>query len=369
MRVAIVKNIIAPSAVPVMEDLARCAGVELLVVYERRTEPNRSWETPAHLDFSHVVLRSRTITVPRLAPDTYVHISQRPLRPLLDFRPEVVVASGGVWNSPLNVLSALTKQRHGWRFVPWWGQFLVPHEGPVSLRAVDRFKSWFVQRGDAWIAQSTRARDDAERLGADPTRIVVAPHAAAPGGVHRVKVRRERDTPFRFLYVGQLSPRKGIDGLLEAFAGLAGAELWLAGDGPLQHKVIEAQAADPRIRWLGFQGQPALDESFTQADALVLPSRYEAWGLVVNEALARGLPVVLSNNTGAADLVDDGITGVIAKGDGPDALRAAMEQVQHWTEAQFAHGREVASRRLLSYSPRDTSKAVLAACELALAAT
>jgi glycosyltransferase involved in cell wall biosynthesis len=137
----------------------------------------------------------------------------------------------------------------------------------------------------------------------------------------------------RFLYCGQLIHRKGVDGLVRAFARVAAehprAELRLAGDGPLRAE-LEASvppALRPRVRFLGFRQPAELPGVFADADVFVLPSLHDGWGVVVNQAVGAGMPVVASEAVGAAhDLVRPGENGAIFPAGDEDALAEALRR-------------------------------------------
>lgn len=116
------------------------------------------------------------------------------------------------------------------------------------------------------------------------------------------------------LYVGRLVPVKGLDLLLPAFARTAPEEavLVLVGEGKCRSE-LERQAAqlgmEDRVRWVSYRDGAGLYVWYDRADFMVLPSRYEPFGAVVNEALVYGCPVVVSDRIGALDFVnaDNGI--------------------------------------------------------------
>lgn len=125
-----------------------------------------------------------------------------------------------------------------------------------------------------------------------------------------------------FLYVGKLIESKRVQDLISAFS-LCSSELhnvWLliSGDGPLRAG-LETQVLEQGVKnvaFLGFKNQSEMPSVYALGDALVLPSAREAWGVVVNEAFACGLPVVLSDMTGAANdrrFFQDGKNGFVYK--------------------------------------------------------
>jgi glycosyltransferase involved in cell wall biosynthesis len=134
------------------------------------------------------------------------------------------------------------------------------------------------------------------------------------------------------LFVGQLEERKGIRDLLEAFSRLPDhARLRLVGAGTLERLVRAAAAADPRIEVVGHVPQAELPHELARARCLVLPSvttatDKEPWGLVVNEAMNAGLPVVATDAVGAAagGLVVDKRNGYVVAERRPAALAEAL---------------------------------------------
>ena len=119
------------------------------------------------------------------------------------------------------------------------------------------------------------------------------------------------DGPFRFVSAGQLIHRKGIDLLVDACATLptAGWQLDVYGDGP-ERAALERRAAGHGLRnRIAFQGtipNADLQRTLAAADCVVLPSRFDGWGMLVSEALAAGTPVICTDRCGSADLVRAG---------------------------------------------------------------
>jgi glycosyltransferase involved in cell wall biosynthesis len=131
------------------------------------------------------------------------------------------------------------------------------------------------------------------------------------------------------LFVGRLSPEKGIDTLLTAWERLAEKsplKLKIVGDGPLSAKVAEAARKLPDIEWLRQQPKDRVLELMQEANVLIFPSIwYEAFPLVIVEAFATGLPVIASKTGSMVALIDSGRTGLhFIPGDSDD-LAAKIE--------------------------------------------
>jgi glycosyltransferase involved in cell wall biosynthesis len=339
MRLAVISNMVDPNVTPIYERLAARDDCELLVLYETTVEPNRKWEV-SELSFDHIFLRSRTVDLRSIHPDAFVHLTWGTTKALKDFEPDVVVGRGsGIWSSPANISAFLHRKRNGWRFVPWWESFA--RERPTLVRrAADPWIRFFLNRSDAVLACGTRAKAYLENLGIASSKIVIAPHAvsfappaqSASTTVEPVRGRMRK----RLLFVGQLIPRKGIDILLEAFSSVKNAELWIAGGGELEDAVVEAARGDSNIRYLGHLPKDEVMGLYPQIDILVVPSRYEVWGLVVDEALCSGRPVIATDQVGATDdLIEAGVNGEIVPAGSAAALAEAINSVCNWSDERL----------------------------------
>jgi glycosyltransferase involved in cell wall biosynthesis len=376
MRVAVILNMIAPYTTPVFERIAQRGDCDLLVVYETTMEPDRRWRPQADLPFDHVVLNSWTLDLSRLAVgtgvrtrfDTYLYIPRRPLHALGRFAPEAVVgAGGGIWSSPTNIAALAARRRRDWAFVPWWGSFKRPRP-TLPRRLAEPWVRAFIRAADAWMAYGTRSARDVIRLGADPARTAIAPIVARLP--ERTKSRdpagRTGGEPLRYLFVGRLIERKGVDLLLRAFHELERGELWIAGDGPIRSELENATASDQRVHFLGHLKDQALHELYSETDVLVVPSWYEPWGLVINEALAHGIPVIATDQVGAADdLVDPGTNGFVVPAGSSGDLAEAMRGIATWTASDWQRSAERSRKKLERWTVERAADAVIDSCLLA----
>lgn len=131
-----------------------------------------------------------------------------------------------------------------------------------------------------------------------------------------VRLYKKVSETFRFLYVGRIIDVKNIpvmlDAFVSAFKGNTNVEMCLVGNGDLLDELKIKYKDKTNIIFAGPKYGEDLVEEYHNASAFVLPSSYEPWGLVVNEAMAAGLPVIVSDQVGAAhDLVEKRDTGFI----------------------------------------------------------
>jgi 1,2-diacylglycerol 3-alpha-glucosyltransferase len=122
-----------------------------------------------------------------------------------------------------------------------------------------------------------------------------------------------------FLFVGRLAPEKNLPRLLQAYRTYRlenpqGCHLVVVGDGPTREelRVLTSQLGLTDIKWVPFQQLDELSAYYALAECLILPSVREPWGLVVNEAMASGLPVLVSSRCGCVpELVQPGENGFV----------------------------------------------------------
>jgi glycosyltransferase involved in cell wall biosynthesis len=144
------------------------------------------------------------------------------------------------------------------------------------------------------------------------------------------------------LCVARLVPEKGIDTLARAIAATGDERLVLlvAGQGPELERLLDL-CSELGLRSSMGGNLPAdeLAEQYVEADVFALLSRHEPWGVVVNEAAASGLPLVLSDRVGAAhDLLVDGENGFVVPADDDDATAAALKRLADDPELRRSMG-------------------------------
>lgn len=199
--------------------------------------------------------------------------------------------------------------------VPWPGE-----SGPSAELLAE------LPRAEFHVAQSAFAERSLIEYGVEPGRIF-----RMPLGVDTARFRPAAEPkqggPFRAFFAGQMSVRKGVHHLLAAWqaAGLRGAELVFAGaprDAYIRELISKAGAS---VRHLGFVPHARLHEAYQNADVFVFPSLAEGGVYVIYEALAAGLPCIVSDHAGSA--VRDGIEGFVVPVGDIEALAARLAQL------------------------------------------
>jgi glycosyltransferase involved in cell wall biosynthesis len=211
-------------------------------------------------------------------------------------------------------------------------------------------------------------------------RIFVAPNAvdnalfAQQASVARsraAELRRQFGLPERyFLCVGRLVFPKGVFDLLDAYSQLApdlrrAAGLLFVGDG-VEQPILEARAAaihPGTIQFAGFAHREQLAVYYTLAEALVFPTHTDPWGLVVNEAMACGIPIVATDAGGCVvDLVQDGWNGYVVPTSAPEKLAEALAKIATSLELNISMGAHSA-QRIEQNSPQACAAGFVAAMD------
>jgi glycosyltransferase involved in cell wall biosynthesis len=220
---------------------------------------------------------------------------------------------------------------------------------------------WLIRRCAAILPFGRLGRDYFLKYGADPAQLFLAPcepdydlignrtRLPIEALAARLALQHGRR---RFIYCGRLAPEKRVDLLLDAFAQIAGEipewDLLICGDGPLRD-ALQRQVAHElasRVMWAGHLSDPAeVAAAYHLCDVLVLPSDYEPWALVVNEAAAAGLGLICSEAVGAAaDLLEEGVNGYIVPTGDVVALVSAMRAITRESAAAQAASRNILQR-------------------------
>jgi glycosyltransferase involved in cell wall biosynthesis len=351
-RVAILVGAPTPYRDPLFERLAACGQYETLVLYCRETQPSQEWRL-RRPSYPAVYLKNYAPTswhgrfaIGAINPGVW--------RELRAFRPDALVAYG--YNSATVLLAAFWAARHRVPLLMRSDSNVVGEQGKPHFRLAFKrlFLRWLARHVSGFLTVGTSNSQYWLRYGAKPEQIFSAGYAV-DNDYFRLEADRYRSTrqqlksengwryPYLLLYVGRLSWEKGADVLIESvrriFATRPDIGLLVVGDGP-ERATLRKQAHDlPQVFFLGFRDWSQLPAFYAVADLLVVPSRHEQWGLVVNEAMASGLPVLATRRVGAVqDLILEGQTGFVTPENDADALASAIDRACQSLERLGAMG-------------------------------
>lgn len=277
---------------------------------------------------------------------------------LLATAPDVVLVPG--WHSVMQVRAIRACRRRGIPVIYRGDSTLF--SGPRRLvQPLWRIKTrYMLNQFDGYLAVGQYADEYLRRFGAPDPLIVRSPHAVDNARFQeeadRLRAAESRDRlrqeigasadDFVVLFAGKFTERKRPVDAMRAVARLgSSAVLMLAGDGPLADETrAEAERLGVRLAWRGFLNQSELPTAFAAADALLVPSAWESWGLIVNEALASGVPCVVTRQVACApDLIVEGVTGHVVEVSDVEAMAARLDDLR--TAQRRGHDFAPACRR------------------------
>ena len=362
MRVALLQNFVAPYRVLFYERLAAKVGA-FRVFVSTPMESDRNWAVEwGTLD----VAVQRNLTVHRPYRDSLgfsrvlqLHVPYDTIPRLLRFRPDAVISVELGARSLQAVL--YKKLRPRVRLLIWCK--LSEHSERNWGRVRTALRRYILGHADAVLVNGESGARYVARFG-------VPDHA-----IHRINqpvdvsrfasVPRTRDEGLacRLLCAGTLTARKGLVPFVHAAVAWAQAnpdrqvEIWWLGDGELAGE-LAAQVLPPNLtqRFCGAVPYDDMPAYYAQCDLLAFPSLLDEWGLVVNEAMAAGLPVLGSVLAQAVtELVEDGQTGWTFDPSDPAAMRQAIERALDTPPDRMAAMRALARRRIARLTPESAA--------------
>lgn len=361
-RLVIITEIISPYRVPVFNALALYEGIDLHVIFLAENDcSERQWLVyKDEIRFSYEVLPSWRQRSGRHT----VLLNWGVEAALRRATPDVIVCGG------YNYLSS-------WQSMRWARRHRVPFilwtESTASdLRSghvfVELMKTKFLRGCNAFVVPGKSSIDYLRNYGVHENKIFVAPNAvdtlffAQRADLIRESASMHRQAlslPSRFfLFVGRLVQEKGVFDLLSAYEALPpeirnDVGLVFVGDGAARSALQQrAEVISPgTIHLAGFAQKEDLACYYALAEALVFPTYSDPWGLVVNEAMACGLPVIASNVAGCvADLIENGWNGRAIPSREIGSLTLAMDELARDGEQRSLMGKRSA-QRIAQYSP------------------
>jgi 1,2-diacylglycerol 3-alpha-glucosyltransferase len=374
IRLVLLSEIIAPYRIPVFNALARHADIDLHVIFLAESDPElRQWLIyKDEIRFSYEVLPSQ-----RMRFGGHNILLNRGLKKALNRKsPHVVLCGGYNYLASWQARSWSFKQRIP--FVLWVES--TEKDQRRRYRAVESVKRRFMRGCCAFVVPGKSSFEYVRNYGIAGEDIFVAPNAVDTDLFARraANIRQSATThsqalrlpPHFFLFVGRLVPEKGVFDLLAAYGKLsaelrAKVGLVIAGEGTARAELtLRANDIVPgHVQFPGFVQREELSSYYALADALVFPSHTDPWGLVVNEAMACGLPVISSDAAGCtADLVKDGCNGRVVRAGDIGQLAYAMETLADNSDLRSEMGKR-SREMILKYSPEACAAGIATAVQ------
>jgi len=361
-RLVIITEIIAPYRIPVFNALAQYDGIDLHIIFLSETDrTQRQWLVyKDEISFSYQVLpfwRQRSGRHSLL-------LNWGAEAALRRASPDFILCGG--YNYAASWQSMFWARRNRVPFGLWAESTTRDFRGGHAL--IEFLKTRFLRGCDAFVVPGKSSAEYLRNYGVSEEMIFTAPNAVdTKFFVQRAEAIRRDATVHRqalglpvrfFLFAGRLVPEKGIFDLLRAYEALAPEVrkemgLVFVGDGAARSELLQRAAVirPGSIHLAGFAQREHLPAYYALADALVFPTHTDRWGLVVNEAMACGLPVISSAAAGCvADLVESGWNGRVVSAGDVGQLASAMNELACDATLRSLMGRR-SRERIQQYSP------------------
>jgi glycosyltransferase involved in cell wall biosynthesis len=314
-RLVILTEIIAPYRIPVFNALAARKEVSLHVIFLSKTDAStRQWRVyEDEIRFSYEILPSWRRRVGKYN----LLLNNNVASALRTAAPEVLICGGYSYLAAWQAMNWAKRNRV--QFLLWSES--TAHDRRGQYFPVEWLKKKFLRNCDGFVVPGQSALEYVQQFASPAQKIFVARNAVDIGlfAEKEEAVRQKADRlraelalpPRYFLFVGRLVRSKGVFDLIEAYRALPSelresTSLVFAGDGPMRAE-LEALAREiypGSVHFSGFVHREELASYYALAECLVMPTHTDPWGLVVNEAMACGLPVICTYVAGcAADLI------------------------------------------------------------------
>ena len=322
VRVAVLTEIISPYRIPVFNELAKDPRIDLEVLFFSESEERRRWRVPwEKIRFKSSILPG--MLVAHRYQDGPMFLNPTIIAALWRGKYQTIICFG--YHHP-TIWMALLWSRWSRKRSLLWSES-TRRDIRSSSGVVEILKRQMIQCFTGFVAAGTAQVEYLRDLGAAQKDIWIAPDAVdSDFFISQCQVHRKQKTAIKeslgvkgpiVLYVGRLLDAKGIPDLIEAFEHVVKhqhATLMLVGDGPdmERYKAMCRERGLTSVHFAGFRPQEELPQYYGIADVFVFPTRSDPWGLVLNEAMCAGLPVICSTAAGAAvDLVRAGHNGLL----------------------------------------------------------
>jgi glycosyltransferase involved in cell wall biosynthesis len=354
LRVVYWNNIPTPYMVERFNALARRGNIDLEAWFGARTEPDRSWTV------NESTWEFRYRYLPRIGFGS--HEISVPTLPAATPKPDLLIS---LYATPSFLIGLRMAWWRGWRTALW---VEVTFDSWVRRRTwKEALKRAVFRRVDAVITAGDDGRTFSMRYGVPPERIYVARHVvdvehfssgAATARRSRDEIRAELGVRgVVFLYVGRLWRGKGINTLLEAYAAVehdlrGDSSLLVVGDGSEESLFrVARQRGGLRVRLAGFHQWADLPRMYAASDVFVFPTLGDPYGLVVDEAMATGLPIISTTAAGEInERIREGVNGYLVPPGDAESLAAAMRNLASDPELRARMGTRSAEM-IAKYTP------------------
>jgi len=370
-KIALITNIIAPYRVPCFNKIIESDIFNFDVYFLAENESNREWKIYRDkIKFHYKVLKGVHF---KLRNERILHLNYGLAYYLVKQKYDLIAIGG--WDQVAYWEALIISKILGTKIM-YFGESTLKDRRSNS-QFFEKMKRVFIKNCDGYLPAGNAAAEYVKYLGGSPDKIFIARFCADHDFFYneylrlrpyKKEIKRKKGYPaFTILFVGRFVWYKGVMVLLEAYKKLQEKNkdigLVLLGDGPEREKYEKYCKSNnlKNVFFEGFKQMEELPEYYISADVLVLPSLSDPWGLVVNEAMAFGLPVISTDVAGVTyDLVKNGINGYVVKAGNVKDLYKALKKLYKNENLRKKMG-EMSLEIIKEYTPENWAKSFIEA--------
>jgi glycosyltransferase involved in cell wall biosynthesis len=343
-KVIILHNIISPIRVFLFNKLNkyyRNKEIEFKVFFLSVSDKNRNWKTDYKMNFDYEILDNFAIRIAGKDLNTFF-INPKVKNVLQKENPDKIISFG--WNNWASYVASSWCKKNRKEFILWSGS--TKYEKSWRRTLFHPLVKYILKKTDNFIAYGTRAKEYLISLGINPKKIQII-YNTVDIDYFREKSKNfseEKKAKFKkklgiktkktILFSGRLIAMKGIFEMIEGFKMFQEQDhdtsLLIMGTGPDEQELrgLISKEKIKKIIFTGFIQYEKLYKYYSISDVLLFPSQQDVWGLVLNEAMACGLPVITTHETGASvDLVEEDKNGYVIPSDNFQAIAGSIQKV------------------------------------------
>lgn len=327
MRVLYTTTVPAPYKVDMFEELGKLCN--LTVVFEKRklSYRNEEWMKDNFQNFKAIFMKGINIK-DRIISTEMINIIQTG-------RFDAIII--GVYSTPSAMIAIEYMKMKKIPYILSSDGGLIKNDSFLSKT----IKRRYIRSASAWLSTGAVTSEYLYHYGAERKNTFIYPFSSVKeADILKSDITDEEKLEIRrklcireehcVVSVGQFIPRKGVDVLLTACKDIpSNIGFYIIGGTPTEEYLAMKKGYGlSNVHFVGFKAKNELANYYKAADLFVLPTREDIWGLVVNEAMAYGLPVITTDKCVAGlEMVEEGVTGSIVSVDDVDAIK---KQIQHW---------------------------------------
>lgn len=352
-RLLYLTNMPAPYRVEFFNELTRDCNVTVL--FEMRTADDRDkrWSSAEKYQFHAIFMKAwYSKGEGAFCPEI--------IRYIKEYRRDIIVVGG--YSTPTGMLSILYMKLHNIPFLLNCDGGMIKEEIPFKRK----IKTFFISAASGWLSTGKATNQYLLHYGACEDKIYEYSFTSVrKGDIIEVSEEKKRNLREKLgisekkmvLFVGRFIPLKGIDVLLRACKNMDDTAVVLVGGNDISsyQEILDVDVLCS-VYVMGFQTKDSIKKYYMAADLFVLPTRGDVWGLVVNEAMACGLPIITTTKCVAGqELVQDGWNGYIVEAENERTLKEKIGYLLNHPDIAKQFGKN-SLKKIQGYTIEDMEK-------------